>query len=128
MPFAKIIFELEHRRRQLGMSCAVVAARSNLGLRTVQRALSSEESPEFETLEKIAAALGASLQLGITGHDVESMKQAQAEAKAERLVALTQGTSALEAQAVSLETRHHLVNQAVRQLLRGSTRKLWADS
>ena len=46
MKLRKLAIQLEHRRRQLGMSCAAIALRSGLGLRTVQRALSGKEAPE----------------------------------------------------------------------------------
>ncbi|HMB94891.1 MAG TPA: helix-turn-helix transcriptional regulator [Tepidisphaeraceae bacterium] len=127
MELRQLILQLEHRRRQLGMSCADVASRSQLGLRTVQRALSGEETSEFSTLEKIAHALGASLNIEIEGPDVDAVKREQAESKASRLVSLTQGTSALEAQAVPEGALKRMKERTAIKLLSGSPRKLWAD-
>ena len=109
------------------MSCAAVAARAGLGLRTVQRALSGKETPELHTLEAIAKALGASIKLRLEGQDVDVVKRQQAERKAARLVSITQGTSALEAQAVPGKTLARLRKQTAMKLLTGSPRKLWAE-
>jgi transcriptional regulator with XRE-family HTH domain len=127
MELQELTRQLEQRRKQLGMSCSAVATRSKLGLRTVQRALSSKETPEFHTLEKIAGALGASIRVGIEGPGVDAVKRKQAEGKAARLVSLTQGTSALEAQAVSQDALTRMKEQTVMRLLCGSPRKLWAQ-
>ena len=120
--------QLEERRKRLGLSCATVARRANLGLRTVQRALSADAvMPEFSTLAAIAQAMGASVRLKLEGDDVERFKEQQAQRKARQLVALTQGTSALEAQGVSKGDLARMIKQTARKLLTGSTRKLWAD-
>jgi transcriptional regulator with XRE-family HTH domain len=119
---------LEERRKRLGLSCAIVAHRAGLGLRTVQRALSGDAiTAEFSTLNAIAQAMGASVRLKLEGEDVERLKEQQARRKARQLVALTQGTSALEAQAVSKSDLARMTKQTARKLLTGSTRKLWAD-
>ena len=109
------------------MSCAAVAARAGLGLRTVQRALSGKEAPELQTLDAIARALGASIQLRLEEPDVDVVKREQAERKATRLVAITQGTSALEAQAVSEKVLARMRKRTAMKLLTGSPRKLWAQ-
>lgn len=99
MELLYIANQLEERRKRLGLSCAMVARRASLGLRTVQRALSADAvMPEFSTLAAIAQAMGASVRLKLEGDDVERFKEQQAQRKARQLVALTQGTSALEAQ------------------------------
>jgi len=120
------INDLEHLRKQLGMSCAVVAERAQLGLRTVQRVLSgSERSPELATVSAIASALGASLKLDRP--NVARMKQQRARQKADRLLALTQGTSALEAQAIPQSALSTLRQETIATLLAGSPRRLWSD-
>lgn len=53
------------------------------------------------------------------------MRQEQAYAKARRLVALAQGTSALEAQGVDRPVLEEAIEQTAHELLR-SKRKLWA--
>jgi hypothetical protein len=83
--------------------------------------------PEFSTLAAIAQAMGASVRLKLEGDDVERFKEQQAQRKARQLVALTQGTSALEAQGVSKGDLARMIKQTARKLLTGSTRKLWAD-
>src|SRR5580704_18031772 len=119
MNLQQLAIQLEERRMQLGMSCAVLAHRARLGLRTVQRALSDEESvtPEFGTLNRIADALGASIQLEMRGRDIDDFKQQQAERKAARLVSLTQGTSGLEAQAVPKRTLTGMKKRTARKLV-----------
>jgi transcriptional regulator with XRE-family HTH domain len=118
---------LNQRRQDLGMSCAALAKATGFSLRTVQRVLSGEETdPGFQTVTALAEALGVSLRLQ-TETDVNTLRRRQAERKAERLVALVKGTSALEAQAVDDETELALRERTVRDLLSGSNRKLWAD-
>src|SRR5258705_12216991 len=91
---------LNQRRQDLGMSCAALAKVTGLSLRTVQRVLSGEETdPGFQTVTALSEALGVSLRLH-TETDLNTLRRRQAERKAERLVALVKGTSALEAQAV----------------------------
>ena len=123
---ASIQIQLEHRRRQLGMSCAAVAARAGLSLRTVQRALTEGAAVELETLIQIAQALGASLRIELEGPDVDIVRRRQAEQKAAGLVSLTQGTSALEAQGIAQDELRRMKERATTQLLAGSARKLWA--
>jgi hypothetical protein len=128
MDLRELAHELEERRKRLGISCAAVAHRANLGLRTVQRALSANAiMPEFSTLNAIAEAMGASIRVELKGADVEELKEQQAQRKAERLVSLTQGTSALEAQGIGKGDLARLTKQTARKLLAGSNRKLWAE-
>ena len=127
MDLRNVANQLEERRKRLGLSCAAVAHRAGLGLRTVQRALSvAAIVPEFSTLNAIAQAMGASVQVELKGPDVEQLKEQQAQRKARQLVSLTQGTSALEAQGISKRDLARMTKQTARQLLAGPTRKLWA--
>src|SRR5579863_9378412 len=118
---------LEQRRQQLGMSCAVVARRARLGLSTVQRALADGDvSTTYETFERIAAALGATLRVQLQGPTVSQVKEQQAKQKARGLVAMTQGTSALEAAPLPNKVLTELEKQSTMQLLSGSPRRLWS--
>jgi transcriptional regulator with XRE-family HTH domain len=128
MDLRQLAIQLEDRRKRLGMSCAAVASRTGLGLRTVQRALSADPiRPDFATLAAIANALGASIRIGLDTQDIATLKRRQAERKATRLVSLTQGTSALEAQAVPKIALERMKRKTVSTLLRGSSRRLWAE-
>ena len=119
--------QLNERRRDLGMSCASLSNRTGLSLRTVQRVLSGgEEDPGFATVMAIADALGVSVRLD-EDQDINAVRLRQAEQKAERLVSLVRGTSALEAQPVDPQTAKTLRDRTVKELLSGSSRKLWAE-
>lgn len=121
-----IFSTLDERRRDLGLSCASVAKRAGLGLSTVQRILSGEEcDPGFGSVSKIAQVLGVSITL--QPEDLNTVRRRQAERKATELVAMVQGTSALEAQAMDDPALASLKEKAVRDLLKGSSRKLWAE-
>jgi hypothetical protein len=118
--------QLNRRRQDLRMSYSVVAQRAGLGQRTVQRVLSGEESGcDFTTVAKIADALGASINFECA--DMNEIRRRQAERKAERIVGMVQGTMGLEAQAVGDETVCELKQRTVRDLLAGSSRKLWDE-
>jgi len=54
------------------------------------------------------------------------MKQMEAHAKARRLVALSQGNAALEAQAVGERTKQQLIEQTAAHLLAHPKRLLWS--
>lgn len=117
---------LNQRRQDLGLTCSAVAKRTGLGLRTVQRVLSGKErDPGFGTVSAIAEALGASVTLKT--QDLNEVRRKQAEKKASKLLALVQGTSALEAQAFDQKAAKSLKERTVRDLLQGSPRKLWAE-
>jgi DNA-binding phage protein len=117
---------LEERRNALGLSCAILAERVGLSLRTVQRALSGKEAdPGFSTISAIADALGLSLKLE-SQLDIAGLRRLQAERKADEIVAMVQGTSGLEAQAVSSRTLRELRERTITELLAGSNRRLWA--
>jgi hypothetical protein len=121
-----IAFELESHRRSLGMSCAALAKRSGLSLRTVQRVLSgTEPRASLSAVVRIAAAMEGSIALQFS--DANQTRRRAAEQKAERLVDLVQGTMGLEAQAVDARTLAELRQRTVRDLLRGSSRRLWDE-
>ncbi len=118
---------LNDRRERLGISCSVLAKRTRLSLRSVQRILSGEETnPGFSTLASLARELGVGVRLDDEA-DVRTIRRRQAERKADRILAIVQGSSALEAQAVSRKTMRDLREKTINELLAGSPRKLWAD-
>jgi transcriptional regulator with XRE-family HTH domain len=133
MPYAaasthgRLLDRLNQRRRSLGISCAVLARRTGVSLRTIQRILSGEElNPGFSTVASLAHELGIGLRFD-DEVDVHKIRRRQAEQKARRLLALVQGNAALEAQAVSSRTMNDLRKQTINELLAGPPRKLWAD-
>jgi transcriptional regulator with XRE-family HTH domain len=118
---------LNERRERLGISCSVLARRVGVSLRSVQRILSGEElNPGFSTVAKLAGELGVSVRFD-DEVDVRTFRRRQAERKAERILAIVQGSSALEAQGLSRETLRDLREKTINELLAGSPRKLWAD-
>lgn len=119
-----ILAGLNERRRQLGMSEIVVAQRAGLSLTTAQRALAGRGNPGYRAVEAIANALVAPL--GRKPEDIALTLEKQAAAKAERLVRLVQGSSALEGQAVDRATRRQMVQRTKAELLAGPRRRLWA--
>ncbi len=121
-----IVGLLERQRLELGLSCAAVAKRARLSLRTVQRVLSGEDGdPGIGTVVAIGEALGVKLRL--EAESAEVVRRRAAEEKASRLLSMVQGTAALEVQAVSEETMRVLRERTVNELLAGSPRRLWAD-
>ncbi len=125
--------QLDDLRSELGMSCAALAKRAGLGLRTVQRILAGEESDgRVKSIVALARALGARIEIEPSGEirldaDPTALRQEQAEAKARRLVSMVQGTSALEAQAVSSEVVVSMNASTTAQLLAGPDRRLWDE-
>jgi transcriptional regulator with XRE-family HTH domain len=116
----------DQRRKRMGLSCAALAKRTGLSLRTVQRVLSgSEPDPGFSTVAKLARELGVALRFD--EDDVHALRRKQAEKKAGQIIALVQGTSALESQALSSEALRDLRERTINELLAGSNRKLWGD-
>ncbi len=150
------IFEkLKCRRRKLGLSESALAERSGVSLPTIQRILtghSAERYPGFGRWERrretqrilagqspaasienaVAIAQAMGMQWDGVQMDVVPMVPAQevleqqAQMKAERLVGMVQGTSALEAQAVSPWHLGLMIQKTVQELLAGSRRRLWA--
>ncbi len=118
---------LNARRAKIGISCSVLARRTGISLRSVQRILSGDEvNPGFATLSALARELG----IGVRFDDqlpIASIRRRQAERKADRVLAIVQGSSALEGQAVSRQTMKKLREKTINELLAGSPRKLWSN-
>jgi|GEM_PF-790549 len=116
---------LSERRHVLGMTYDVLSERSGVALPTLKRILGSQPyKAAFEDVAAIAAALGVSLGIDREEDPIEMMRR-QAHAKAERFVALVQGTSLLEAQGVDRERMVHMVQKTTAELMSGSKRRLW---
>jgi transcriptional regulator with XRE-family HTH domain len=119
--------DLDKRRRELGMSCALLSQRSGVSRPTVQRILSGRQvAASVENVAAIAAALGLALRFDVS---VEPMtfKRQQAERKARRLVGFVQGTSGLEGQAVDDQAVKEMIEQTTHELLVGPKRRLWSE-
>jgi transcriptional regulator with XRE-family HTH domain len=122
---ANPLTKLDARRRQLGMTIDVVAKRSGVSRATVERVLSGRYgSASFDTVQQIASALGATVEIA-NQVDPYVMLEQQAILKAEELMRIVQGTSALEGQGVSEATYVFMLKQAVHRLLAGPKRRLW---
>ena len=119
-----ILADLNERRRQLGMSESVVAQRAGISPSTAHRTLAGRENPGYRAVEAIANALVAPLWR--KPEDIALTLEKQAAAKAEKLVRLVQGSSALEGQAVDKVTRRQMVQRTKAELLAGPRRRLWA--
>lgn len=128
MTIPQSLFEkLEIRRRELGLSQSALAVRSGISLPTVQRILSGHgPAASFKNTLAISQVLGMQLDAVPVIPTKELLKQ-QAHKKAERLVRMVQGTSALEAQGVSANRIDQMVKKTVQELLAGSRRRLWAE-
>ncbi len=119
--------ELEKKRQSLGLSILQLAKRSGVSKPTVQRTLTGERAnPTFAHVSAIASALGLSVSLE-TEHRSFEMRKKQAEAKAKKLVALVQGSSGLEGQAVDSDTIREMIEETTMEFMSGSNRKLWSD-
>ncbi len=117
---------LNKRREKIGMSCAVLAVQTGLSPGTVRRVLSGKElDPHLGTIASLAQALG--MELRFDEEDTNVIRHRQAERKAKRLVALVQGSSALSGQGLGPAALRDMRKRATRELLEGSSRKLWAE-
>jgi transcriptional regulator with XRE-family HTH domain len=122
-----LLSDLDKRRRELGLSYDLLSKRCGVSRPTVQRILSGRHpTASFSNVIAIAEALGLALRFG-SQVAVPKMKREQARKKARKLVALVQGTSGLEGQAVDRESLDAMVEQTTHELLAGSKRKLWGD-
>src|SRR2546426_6815411 len=98
--------QLNDRRKEIGMTFAVLAQWSRVPLPTVQRILYGDERrPDFHKVSAIARALGITLTIAPTSTTMttipaQEFRRQQAERKAQQLVSMTQATSGLESQAV----------------------------
>ena len=124
--FSELVGFIEQRRRQSGVTYQALAERSGVSLPTVRRILvGDQQSASVSTVLAIARVLGVRLSFDAES-DVDTLLERQARQKAERLVGMVHGSSALEGQGLDEDTRERMVRQTVHELLAGSMRKLWA--
>lgn len=120
-----ILENLARRRHDLGIPYEELAQRCGASISTLKRVLGGEATASFATVSAIANALGVRLGPAHT-EDIASMRERQARAKARALVALVQGTSALEGQAVDPTDIALMEQRTAAELLSGPARRLWA--
>ena len=119
--------ELASRRRALGMPIDELSSRAGVSINTVNRFLAGKASTRYPHALKISESLGVpGLDLE-RASDTERMRMRQAIKKAKALVALVQGTSALEGQAVGESHVRHMERKTVSELLSGPRSQLWAS-
>jgi transcriptional regulator with XRE-family HTH domain len=117
---------MERRRKALRMSRPALALRSGVSLPTVNRILGDAVlHATFANVMAVAAALGMEFELKTT-IDEQDFAEEQAQAKAELIARMVQGTSALESQAVDPDTYRQIVRQTVHDLMAGPRRRLWS--
>lgn len=122
-----ILAELDLRRRELRMPVLVLAKRSGVPFRTVQRIIGGRhDKATWASVHALARALGLDLELRSVV-DAESLREQQARKKAERLMRMVQGTAALEAQAVAPQKYEQMLRRTIHEILAGPARKLWVE-
>jgi transcriptional regulator with XRE-family HTH domain len=118
---------LDRRRRELGLSYERLAQRCGLSRPTVYRILSGRhEAASFASVAAIAESLGLEIRFD-SRVDPRALRRDQAERKAKQLVALVQGTSGLEGQAVDCQAIEAMVERTTDELMAGSKRRLWSE-
>jgi predicted transcriptional regulator len=118
--------KLNHRRRELGMTFAILSKRSGLPISTLKAIFGKGvEQASFSSVSRIANALGIDVELSDATDSYQLLKQ-QATQKARELVGMVQATSGLEAQALPQHQIEAMTEQLIHQLMAGSRRKLWA--
>jgi hypothetical protein len=83
------------------------------------------DSVRFGYVRRVASVLGLSLDRPPV--DAEEWRRQEAVRKARLVACLTQGTMALEAQAMSREVLLEIEAATIERLLAGSGKKLWSD-
>jgi transcriptional regulator with XRE-family HTH domain len=124
---ASLLKALDQRRRDLGLTYDLLSKRCGVSRPTVQRILSGRQAAaSFSNILAIAKSLGLSLRF-VSELAPHMLKREQAERKAKKLVALVQGTSGLDGQAVDRATVESMVEKTAHELLAGSKRRLWSE-
>jgi transcriptional regulator with XRE-family HTH domain len=123
---AAIQLKLQIRRRELGMSYSDLAARSGVSVATVKRIFTGDiAAASLKHVAAVAEAMGLALDMHEDSSSDEFREQAAVK-QVDRLLRMVLGTSALEAQPVSARQKEKMKRDAVRRLLVGSSRRLWA--
>ena len=124
---AYICNKLNDRRRALDMPLNELGRRAHVSSGTVRRVLAGEPGARFEAVTAIGDAMGVrGLDFALARKE-DKMRYLQAALKARKLVGMVQGTSALEAQAVSESHKKLMVQKTIHELLCGPRSKLWAS-
>jgi len=124
---------LSQRRRALRMGFSALSERTGVSIPTLKRIINGQsENPTLHSLQSIATALGVEIQINgrievIEQSSAHEFREKAAEEKAEKIVGLVQGTSALEAQAVGPTDLRTMVKQTVHDLMSGPARRLWSS-
>jgi len=123
---------LSRRRRDLRMGFSSLSERSGVSIPTLKRIVNGQsENPTLHSIQSIAVALGVEIRIQGRIEVVERLttyefRERAAEEKAEKIVGLVQGTSALEAQAVGPADLRVMIKQTVHDLMSGPARRLWS--
>lgn len=115
---------LQRRRHQLGMPYEILAKRSGVSVPTLKRMLSGHDT-SISSVCAVAAAMGLEMRLHSQVSALQ-MQETQARSKAKELVAMVQGTSGLEGQAVDKEKLDEMIRRTVHELMAGSKQRLWS--
>lgn len=117
--------ELANRRRALGMPLDELSRRAGVSASTVKRFLTGNRWPSGDRALKISECLGMPGFDDQRARGIEHMRMRQAVKKARQIVRLTQGTMALEAQAVDEATKKNTERMMAYRLLHGPRVRLW---
>ncbi|MEO2018953.1 MAG: helix-turn-helix domain-containing protein [Fuerstiella sp.] len=116
---------ISRRASELQISKVHLARLAGVSRATLDRLLSGGHVTTA-TLSAVADVLGLQVKIQVLPRiTVKEVKRSFAARKADRLAAMVQGTSALEAQGVDAETLDDIKEQAYHELLAGPPRRLW---
>ena len=122
-----ILKKLDQRRQALDMPLKELSSRANVSLSTVNRVVAGEAGARIETVTAIGDALGVPDLDFRKARPPDKMRRLQAALKARKIVGMVQGTSALEAQAVSELDKKRMIENTINELLCGPRSQLWAS-
>ncbi len=124
--FEKVITELNLQKDRLGISYRAISKRTDISEATLQRIFSgNHKTTHFAHMLLIADVLGVDIMARIA-RSAEDIRKEQAEKKADYLIRLIKGNSALEGQGSSPKAYRRMKDKTVNELLSGSKRLLWA--
>ena len=119
---------LDKRCKHLGISQARLAELTGVSLSTVQRFFAGQASNiSFDTVRRMAEALGTHLEIREAKPE-SAFLQEKAMEKAHRLTSIVQGTSALEAQGLTVTSSAAVTNGLYIELLSGPKSKIWSST
>lgn len=130
-----LFYDLDARRRELGIPYSALSELSGVSQPVVQRLLCGKlDTPRFQSVIAVAQALGLRALRILEGGSIcfeakesaQALREQQARNKATRLVGMVQGTSALEGQAIGGEVYRAMVERTYHELLAGSNHRLWS--